>query len=191
MAGVPIDFTDEDFVRAMEVVGGGYEGLAERFFDEQLEMLEEMRPPVVAHFDLVRLKAEVGVRDRDWRGWKGVWERVERNLRFVRGYGGVLEVNTAALRKGLEDAYPRREILEAWNGMGGRCTFSDDSHGVDQICTNYGKALGCVERAGIEELWCPFREEVDGKRGLGWRAVKLEEIRGRLKLQPLSTVPPA
>lgn len=191
MAGVPIDFTDEEFVRAGEVVGRGYEGLAERFFDEQLEMLEEMRPPVVAHFDLVRLKAEVGVRDRDWRAWKGVWERVERNLRFVRGYGGVLEVNTAALRKGLEDVYPRREILEAWNGMGGRCTLSDDSHGVDQICTNYEKALGCVERAGIEELWCPFREEADGKWGLGWRAVKLEEIRGRLKLQPLSTVPPA
>ncbi|KAF2223750.1 polymerase/histidinol phosphatase-like protein [Elsinoe ampelina] len=138
VAGVPIDFTQGEYDRARDMCGGNDEGLAERYFDEQLEMLRG-EPPVVAHFDLVRLLA--GRKDGDWRGWKGVWERIVRNLKVAKGYGGVLEVNSAALRKGLEDVYPRREVLEEWRGMGGRLTISDDSHGVGQLCTNYGRAL--------------------------------------------------
>ncbi|KAF4553076.1 PHP domain-containing protein [Elsinoe fawcettii] len=181
VAGIPIDFTDEDYVRARDKFGGD-EALAEAYFDEQRDMLAT-KPPVVAHFDLIRLKA--GEKDRDWRGMKGCWERIVRNLEIVKGYGGLLEVNSAALRKGLEEAYPRREILEEWRGMGGRVTISDDSHGVEQLCTNYEKALQCVERAGYEVLCCPEVIEKEGRRSLGWKEVEVTEIRGRLQSSSL------
>lgn len=39
--------------------------------------------------------------------------------------------------------------------MGGRFTLSDDSHGVEQIALNYGRAWSNnVLRAGLTELYC-------------------------------------
>lgn len=35
---------------------------------------------------------------------------------------------------------------------GGQFALSDDSHGVDQVGTRYGKLLGFVEEAGIKEI---------------------------------------
>jgi histidinol-phosphatase (PHP family) len=73
-------------------------------------MLEGLKPKVVGHFDLVRLLSkEPG---RDVREWKGVWERIVRNLKVVKEQGGWLECNTAALRKGLAEPYPCRAIAE-------------------------------------------------------------------------------
>ena len=121
--------------------------------DEQLEMLQVVRPRVVGHFDLVRL---FGTEKGPWKELKGVWERVVRNLEFVRGYGGWLECNTSGLRKGLEEPYPKREIAEVWVGMGGRFTFSDDSHGIAQVGTNYERGLRYLEGVGVRMLtWNP------------------------------------
>ena len=36
--------------------------------------------------------------------------------------------------------------------MGGRFTLSDDSHGIEQVGTNYAKALEFIERTRIENL---------------------------------------
>ncbi|KAF2150151.1 histidinol phosphate phosphatase H [Myriangium duriaei CBS 260.36] len=174
----PIDYDDATLAAARDASGGTDELLAEAYFDAQLEMLNALHPPVVGHFDLIRLKAAPENRDRDWRKWgDGVWKRIVRNLEVVKGYGGVLEVNSAALRKGLADVYPRREIMEVWSEMGGRLTLSDDSHGVEQLCTNYAKALDCVGKAGIGSLWYAEKAE----QGLVWKAAKIEEVRARLR----------
>ena len=37
--------------------------------------------------------------------------------------------------------------------LGGRFTLSDDSHGTDQVGTNYLKLLKFVERVSIQELY--------------------------------------
>jgi histidinol-phosphatase (PHP family) len=36
--------------------------------------------------------------------------------------------------------------------LGGAFVMSDDSHGIDQIGTNYARLLSFVQKAGIEEL---------------------------------------
>jgi hypothetical protein len=41
-----------------------------------------------------------------------VWERIMRNLKLVKEQSGLLECNTAALRKGLDEPYPCRGIAE-------------------------------------------------------------------------------
>lgn len=35
----------------------------------------------------------------------------------------------------------------------GRFTLSDDSHGVDQVGTNYNKAFKFMDRIGLPEIW--------------------------------------
>lgn len=76
-------------------------------------MLRALRPPVVGHFDVVRvLSAEGGEGEGSLKRWGRVWEGVERNLRFVVGYGGLVEVNAAGWRKGLGEPYPKGEVCE-------------------------------------------------------------------------------
>jgi histidinol-phosphatase (PHP family) len=128
--GVPIDYDREYYARAMASVTAttasensssssktrlteteaGEERMYERYYDQQFEMLVALRPRVVGHFDLIRLMSVDP--DRDVRRWPGVWERIERNLTFVSSYGGWLECNSSALRKGLAEPYPCRVIAE-------------------------------------------------------------------------------
>jgi histidinol-phosphatase (PHP family) len=36
--------------------------------------------------------------------------------------------------------------------LGGSFVLSDDSHGIDQIGTNYSRLLAFIQKAGIEEI---------------------------------------
>ena len=125
-AGVPIDFDKAMYLQAQAACGGSDQGLYEKYFDEQYEMLTALEPRVVGHFDLIRLLSDEP--DRELKGWGGnkVWDKVVRNLKVIREFGGWLEVNTSALRKGLEEPYPKREIAEvcfpcistsSWGGL--------------------------------------------------------------------------
>lgn len=176
--GIPIDYDARSYGAARERAGGTDERLAEEYFDAQFNMVRALRPVVVGHFDLVKLLS--ADREGGFRRWPGVWERVERNLRVVVAYGGLVEVNAAGLRKGLREPYPGAEICRvsflsmtkvlrsrgAWSvdwrvltfswqaflAMGGRFTLSDDSHGVEQVGTNYERVLQFVEETGIKEV---------------------------------------
>jgi histidinol-phosphatase (PHP family) len=71
-------------------------------------MLQKLKPPVVGHFDLIRLKSDDP--NTTFTKYPKVWEKIQRNLRFVAEYGGILELNSAALRKGMTEPYPKAEI---------------------------------------------------------------------------------
>lgn len=111
----PIDYNKDMFATAREASSRKTEeSLYEDYYDLQYDMLKELRPRVVGHFDLVRLMSEDPA--RDVRQWKGVWERILRNLALAREQDGWLEVNSAGLRKGLAEPYPGRIIAEvSWH----------------------------------------------------------------------------
>lgn len=125
---IPIDFDRATYERARAGVvvgvgggggggdggdgGGADEAIFDAYFDAQLQMLEQLRPPIVGHFDLIRLFSDDPDVDIE-QTYPEVWRRrVVRNLEFVLEYGGVLEVNSAALRKGMREPYPGRRIVE-------------------------------------------------------------------------------
>lgn len=145
----PIDYDAAFYARARDLCGGSDERLFAEYFDAQYEMLRALRPRVVGHFDLVRLFSEAP--DRGWRG-SGSWGRIVRNLEFVRGYGGVLELNSSALRKGLEEPYPRSEICRQFDGMGGLFVLSDDCHAISHVATNYARLLDFIQRTGLKRI---------------------------------------
>ncbi|KAK3352305.1 polymerase/histidinol phosphatase-like protein [Lasiosphaeria hispida] len=185
--GVPIDFDRAMYAQAREACGGTEEKMYGRYYDEQFQMLDALKPRVVGHFDLIRLMSEDP--GRELRGWgEGrVWEKVLRNLAVVKGYGGWLECNTSALRKGLEEPYPGGAIAEEWIKMGGRFTFSDDSHGIAQVATNYERGLDYLESLGVKEVWTLERATHPGTKGgvkseLIEKSVSIAEFRGSLRL---------
>ena len=147
---VPIDYTAEEYGRAREVSGASEERLFEDYFDAQFAMLRAVKPPVVGHLDLIRLLSTDP--DGELGRWTGVWERVVRNLEFINGYGGLVEVNLSALRKGMREPYPKGEVCRAFVEMGGRFVVSDDSHGVEQVGLHYDKLVPFLEEVGVKEV---------------------------------------
>ena len=82
----PIDHEESRYRAARNVSGGTDERLFEDYFDAQFAMLQALRPPVIGHFDLIRLRSDDP--ERSFRTWPGVWGKVMRNLRFIAEYGG-------------------------------------------------------------------------------------------------------
>ncbi|KAG0282523.1 histidinolphosphatase, partial [Dissophora globulifera] len=118
--GIPIDFSEELYMKALQEVGeGSWETLFKVFFDEQFEMIKGLEPEVVGHLDLVRIffvsisgGVQEGQGQKQGQLTEELWELVKRNVDYVIGYGGLFELNSRAWKKGLRDAYPQRDILE-------------------------------------------------------------------------------
>lgn len=104
----PIDFDAATYAKAIEIASNDEEQLFEDYFDSQYEMLQALQPPIVGHFDLIRLKSSNP--ERDWTTLPSVWAKIQRNLAFIGRYGGILELNSSAIRKGMTEPYPKLEI---------------------------------------------------------------------------------
>lgn len=107
---IPIDYDVRMYSQARQQAGGSDENLFADYFDAQLDMLQTVKPPVVGHFDLIRLKSDDP--NVSFRDVKDVWHRVLRNLDFIAAYGGIIEINTAGLRKGMLEPYPQKDICQ-------------------------------------------------------------------------------
>ncbi|ELR07012.1 histidinolphosphatase [Pseudogymnoascus destructans] len=149
--GIPIDFDRAMYEDARKVGGGGDQKLFEDYFDAMLAMLQDLRPRVIAHFDLIRLFSDAP--NQDLKTWNSVWARIVQCLKLIVYQGGLLEVNSSALRKGLHEPYPSRSICEEFLSLGGKFTLSDDSHAVAQVGLNYIKVQKFLQDVGVETLW--------------------------------------
>lgn len=107
---IPIDYDRAMYEDARQEAGGTDQQLFESYFDAQLAMLQATKPPVVGHFDLIRLKSDCP--NPSFPQLPGVWQRIVRNLDFVASYGGILELNFASVRKGLLEPYPVSDICK-------------------------------------------------------------------------------
>lgn len=156
---IPIDYDRPMYEQARAKAGGTDESLFADYFDSQFDMLTQLKPPVVGHLDLIRLKSDYP--DATFTQYPEVWSKILRNLKFIAEYGGLVELNSAALRKGMAEPYPKGEICKEFLQMGGRFCLSDDSHGVDQVGLNFGRTLDFVVDVGIPKLY--FLELVEGE----------------------------
>lgn len=113
---IPIDFDRLKYELAREKAGGTDHELFLQYFREMDAMLHALRPPVVGHFDLIRLKSDIP--NTRFEDMEDVWELIRHNLEYIASYGGVLELNSAALRKGLAEPYPSLPICQVCHTAG-------------------------------------------------------------------------
>ena len=171
---IPIDFDRPTYVRARDAVGGSEEDIFKAYFDLQLEMLQALKPPIVGHFDLIRLHSDDP--NRDLQQDPEVWSRIMHNLKFIASYNGIVEINLAAIRKGMNDPYPTREIAKAFQKLGGRFTLSDDAHSTDQVGLNYDKIFGYAEDVGIKNIHY-LRQRTDPSQEPAADSITTEELK--------------
>eukprot|EP00834_Sanchytrium_tribonematis_P000747 NODE_14_length_51535_cov_1.125049.p25 type:complete len:297 gc:universal NODE_14_length_51535_cov_1.125049:49541-50431(+) len=140
--GIPIDINIENYQKAIEECGSE-EQVNLAYYDEQLEMLQKLKPVTVGHFDVIRLfKSD----KNEFR--PAVWEKILRNIEFIAHYGGIVEINTKAYKKGLEYPYPHPKIVAEMLKLNIKFTLADDSHSVSEVFQFYDRVFKfCVENS--------------------------------------------
>ncbi|KAG0241377.1 Polymerase/histidinol phosphatase-like protein [Mortierella sp. GBAus27b] len=186
--GIPLDFSQELYLKALEDVGkGSWEVLFREYFDAQYEMLQGLEPEVIGHLDLVRIffgaipghhhhhhhdddhygedRVSHQCAPHQGRLTNELWSLVKRNVDFVIAYGGLFELNSRAWKKGLADAYPQRDILEYILSKNGRVTLSDDSHGPNDVGMYYNPELKeYLERMEVQQVYYLTSNDQHGDR---------------------------
>lgn len=150
----PTDFTREAFEAAAARYGGA-EGLAVRYYEVVAEMVAALRPEVVGHLDLIRKLALAPERVDTPR----VQEAARHVLEAAAAYGGIMDVNTSALRRGDATPYPASWLLRLAVGEYGLgVCFGDDSHGPDQVGAGIAEARDYLLDNGVRAITYLARE---------------------------------
>jgi histidinol-phosphatase (PHP family) len=87
-----------------------------------------------------------------------VRQAVEYALEAIRAVGARVEVNTSALRKGLDQPYPADWIVQMGARMGVRFCIGDDSHRPAQVGFGLDEARLHLLRNGVREVHFLTRE---------------------------------
>ena len=105
--GIPTDISLELYEKA-EKLAGGTELLMCRYYDQQYQLLQEVKPEVIGHFDLIRLYRP------DFEFTDIIWRKIVRNVDFGISYGALFEINTsgASPSKKLKYPLPHKRVLE-------------------------------------------------------------------------------
>lgn len=146
---------------------GGPEALHLAYFDAVTAMVEQLKPEIVAHLDLVRKYEPPGFVFSE-----RVVRKIHRTLEAIRANGAVLDVNCAAFRNGYGPVYPLAQILESARQMDIPVTLGDDSHGVDTVGVGLDESLTTIAKAG-------YRSVAYLTRADGWREAPIDTIRPR------------
>ncbi|CDK25578.1 unnamed protein product [Kuraishia capsulata CBS 1993] len=154
---IPIDLDRESWILAKQSCGAGtMREFFLRYFQVQQRMLKILKPEVVAHFDLIRLLLtdddvdEDGRKyaDYDWAlDWPDVWKVVEENIEIVVQNNSLIELNSAAIRKGWDSPYPKLDVAKLMISKNAKFCLSDDAHSVKQVGLNYAKVLQYAEKS--------------------------------------------
>ncbi|GBC61282.1 histidinol phosphatase [Desulfonema ishimotonii] len=146
---VPIDASPALYRNAADM-SGGTDALYCDYFDRQYELIRVLRPPVVGHFDLIRIF------DPDYPARlekPEIQQRVRRNLELIRASGLILDFNMRALVKGATEPYVSRPILEQALELGIPVLPGDDSHSVGTVGLNVGKGIRILAEMGFDTCW--------------------------------------
>jgi histidinol-phosphatase (PHP family) len=146
---MPFDYNPEEYQKALNRLGGE-QALYCSYFDQQYEMIRTLHPPVIAHFDLIRIYDDHypdNIQQPDVR------KRISRNLQLIAQLGLILDFNVAALRKGAKEPYITRPILAEAHDLNIAVVPGDDSHGIDTVGAFIPEGIKLLEQMGFDTNW--------------------------------------
>ena len=148
-ADINFDFSPSHYASAVKTVGGIRE-LYFAYFDEQLAMIEALRPLVVGHFDLVRIydpKYSERLKSPE------IKKKIDRNLSAIKDLGLILDFNVRALEKGASEPYLSYPILMKALALEIPVIPGDDSHGVDTVGKHIDTAINTLVEMEADTRW--------------------------------------
>jgi histidinol-phosphatase (PHP family) len=134
---------------------GSYENIALRYYETLAEMVPQLHPDVIGHFDLIRCIFPQSENPHSPR----IIEAASHALEVIRSYDCILDVNTSGIRKALGGPYPSSTLLGLAQDMGIPFCFGDDSHAVAHVGAGIEEARLFLLKAGVDTITCLSREK--------------------------------
>jgi len=131
-----------------EALDGDYMAMVKQYYDNHVSALLSAKTDIIGHFDLVRLfAASHNLFDENSPEYRRIaLDALERAFPC----GGLLEINMGAMARGyLDNPYPTRELLGAWQEMGGRITITSDCHFADKLDYAFPEAVKLAKECGF------------------------------------------
>jgi histidinol-phosphatase (PHP family) len=118
--------------------------LYEHYFSLVLRAAESGHFDTMAHLDLVK---KFGHRAR--KALADLYARVARRLAAA---GVAIEVNTAGLRKPVNELYPHLDLLTACRKAGVPATLGSDAHAPEEVAADFPLGIEHLRAAGYERI---------------------------------------
>ena len=146
----PIDGRPEKLLSYVDTYCGG-DGLemARRYFALLRDYVVSSRPPIIAHFDLIRKNnAVLRLYDEEGEAYQSM---ALDALRPMADTGALLEVNTGAIARGyLTTPYPAPFLLKAWKEWGGEVMVNSDCHDMRYLDTYFTESEALLRSLGYD-----------------------------------------
>ena len=117
-------------------------------YQEYFKKIEEMANSkffqIVGHIDLVKVFGH--------KPKKPIKDIAKNAIKAIKKSNMVVEVNTAGLRKPIQELYPSDELLEMILNEGIDLTLSSDAHSPEQVGFGYKETLNKLKRLGVTKL---------------------------------------
>jgi len=143
------DYSRQEYDRAVRHYGS-HEAMYLRYFDLQFEMINNLHPFVVGHFDLIRIH-DPGYEQRLLS--PVIQEKILRNLSLIKELGLVMDYNLRPLARGEKEPYLTSPLLKTIKRLGIPVVPGDDSHGRDQAGGHVARAIKTLETLGFDTCW--------------------------------------
>ena len=130
--------------------GGDPQAMAAAYYTLHASAVENDRPDIVGHFDLVRKYAAfVGLNT----GSAAYRDAALSALEHARRGCTVLEVNTGGIARGYEtEPFPAPFLLAAWRDMGGEVTLTSDCHDARYLDCAFDETSALLKATGFKRL---------------------------------------
>lgn len=146
---IPFDYSEADYHKAVRSCNG-IDALYAAYFDLQYEMLIELKPFVVGHFDLIRI-FDPGYEFR--LETPEIAKRIHRNLQLIKQLGLVMDFNLRPLAKGEAAPYIAASILKKARSLDICLVPGDDSHGAAEAGGHVKTAIKILTDYGFSTDW--------------------------------------
>ena len=148
----PVDSSPDELDRGVrEMYNGDIYALIEDFYRLSAEAPRATGADIAAHFDLVRKFNKDGARfdecDKRYR------DAAMTALNEAAKSDVIFEINTGGKYRVGCDLYPSRELLTELKSIGGRITFSSDSHDARSLCYKFDEAKRLAKSCGFKTAW--------------------------------------
>ncbi len=152
-----IDGPRSDFEAALKEAGS-IESLAVDYYAALAQMIRDLRPEVVGHFDLIRKNGVHYGLAIDAPLTQRVHDAATDAMQAAAEAGCILDLNTAGLRKGQGIPYPAPWLLEVAKDHSVPFCLGDDSHGPADVGAGLDESRRYLQSNGIQTVTVLTRE---------------------------------
>lgn len=130
--------------------GGDAIALAKAYYHLLGTSVQNDRPDIIGHFDVVRKHAKTLGLDTAHPAYRrAALDAMEQAFQGCK----LLEVNTGNIARGYDTLpYPAGFLLDAWREMGGEITLTSDCHDARDLTCAYPKTLEMLKGMGFNRL---------------------------------------